>query len=224
MGEESKQQPKNNGSGAPFKRTLAGGILGATFGYLATPENGKKLLARVDKEAIKTRTMEIGRSAKENSKRAAQNFKTSTADFLSRSRGQSEASPETEVSATTEEIDTEELEDLREENQKLQKRLKSLEEKMDQLLDDDDEDDVDEGNSANQNKTSSSTRKKQTKKTKTEEDSEKEDSEDSTEVKQKKEAEKKSNNNTNGNNKTKPKKDKEDENDTKLTSDDDTSS
>ncbi|MFL5809455.1 MAG: hypothetical protein ACJ749_08025, partial [Flavisolibacter sp.] len=43
--DETKNEKGTNGS--PIKRSLAGGLIGATVGYLATPENGKKLVEMV---------------------------------------------------------------------------------------------------------------------------------------------------------------------------------
>ncbi|MFP3359493.1 YtxH domain-containing protein, partial [Planococcus sp. SIMBA_143] len=55
----------------PIKRTVAGSLLGATVGYLATPENGKKLLDRIDQEKIKSKSLDFGKAAKEKSRKAA---------------------------------------------------------------------------------------------------------------------------------------------------------
>ncbi|GGB35628.1 hypothetical protein F3157_17895 [Virgibacillus dakarensis] len=47
---DKKKQVKNLVTGGSVKRTIAGGVLGATAGYFANPERAKKLLSRLDKE------------------------------------------------------------------------------------------------------------------------------------------------------------------------------
>ncbi|MGM0866830.1 MAG: hypothetical protein ACQEWF_19355 [Bacillota bacterium] len=62
----STNENKTRRSG-PIKRTVAGSLLGATVGYLATPENGKKLLDRIDQEKLKSKP-----GLRESSKRKIQ--------------------------------------------------------------------------------------------------------------------------------------------------------
>ncbi len=215
MGEEKKSTSTNE-SGKPLSRTVAGGILGAALGYFATPENGKRILQRIDKEAIKNRGMILGRSAKEKSMSAFDSVKTSTTDFINRRRNANAEVAETEVGATTEQVDTEEMEELRNENQKLQEKLDSLEEKINQLLDKDldekKEDEEESKDSKAKKKTTNSKNKKQTE--------DQDDEDDDKDDKKKKSTNNKSNNATNSKNSTKEKED----DDTALTSDDDTSS
>lgn len=67
--EENKNEKGTNGS--PFKRSLAGGMIGATVGYLATPENGKKLLEKLPTDKLKSTGSNIGQAVKEKSKKTA---------------------------------------------------------------------------------------------------------------------------------------------------------
>lgn len=69
--EEEKQKDK------PIRRTVTGGILGATVGYLSTPKNRKKLAANFSKDAIKETGSNLGIFAKDKLK----NMKSSTSDL-----------------------------------------------------------------------------------------------------------------------------------------------
>ena len=66
--DETKNEKGTNGS--PIKRSLAGGLIGATVGYLATPENGKKLVEMVPTDKLKSTGSDIGQAVKEKSKKA----------------------------------------------------------------------------------------------------------------------------------------------------------
>ncbi|MGM7701471.1 GvpT/GvpP family gas vesicle accessory protein [Pseudalkalibacillus sp. Hm43] len=218
MGEEKKSST-NNESGKPLSRTVAGGILGAALGYFATPENGKKMLQRIDKEAIKNRGMVLGRSAKEKSMSAFNSVKTSTTDFINRRRNANAEGAETEVGATTEQVDTEEIEELRNENQKLQEKLDSLEEKINQLLDKELDEKKEDEESSDESKAKKKTTNSKSKK-QTENQDDEEDDDDKDGKKSKSTNNKSNNNSTSSKNSTKKKED----DDTALTSDDDTSS
>jgi gas vesicle protein len=66
--DETKNEKGTNGS--PIKRSLAGGLIGATVGYLATPENGKKLVEMVPTDKLKSTGSDFGQAVKEKSKKA----------------------------------------------------------------------------------------------------------------------------------------------------------
>ena len=66
--DETKNEKGTNGS--QIKRSLAGGLIGATVGYLATPENGKKLLEMVPTDKLKSTGSDIGQAVKKKSKKA----------------------------------------------------------------------------------------------------------------------------------------------------------
>jgi gas vesicle protein len=66
--DENKNEIGTNGS--PIKRSLTGGLIGATVGYLATPENGKKLMEMIPTDKLKSTGPDIGQAVKEKSKKA----------------------------------------------------------------------------------------------------------------------------------------------------------
>ena len=66
--DENKDEKGTNGS--PIKRSVAGGLIGATVGYLATPENRKKLMEMVPTDKLKSTGPDIGQAVKEKSKKA----------------------------------------------------------------------------------------------------------------------------------------------------------
>lgn len=130
----STDQNQNRKDGIPIKRTLAGGMIGAAFGFIATPENRKKLIENVDKDRIKNKSMQFNNKAKELSKQSIQNIKSKTADYFKKgAEDDLESSNDTEISATVEPIESEEFQQVMEENKELKNRLEKLESKLDQL-------------------------------------------------------------------------------------------
>ncbi|WP_059173166.1 YtxH domain-containing protein [Bacillus sp. FJAT-27445] len=74
-------QPQDTQTGSntkteTIKRSIAGGIIGATIGYLATPENGKKVMEVVNADSLKTKGSDLGGTVKEKSKKALSSVKT----------------------------------------------------------------------------------------------------------------------------------------------------
>src|SRR5699024_224879 len=89
----SQEKKESSIKGAPIRRAATGGIVGATVGYLSTPKNRKKLLDKVDKEALKNKGESIGTftkdklnsikdSGKEKSSQAYESLKTSTPNLF----------------------------------------------------------------------------------------------------------------------------------------------
>src|SRR3954466_5870738 len=71
--QQNQTNEKKNGigtNGSPIKRSVAGGLIGATVGYLATPENGKKLMEMIPTDKLKSTGPDIGQAVKEKSKKA----------------------------------------------------------------------------------------------------------------------------------------------------------
>ena len=164
----TNKNKNKSGMNGPLTRTVTGSILGATVGYLATPENGKKLIGKIDQEKLKNKGKDFGRATKEKSKQAAGSIKTSTANLFKRDKQE-----DSEVAAGNEEenetvlnsentsspdSDSEQQENqdrddnsLNEENDSFQNRLEDIEDKIDRLMralgeddSDSDEDDEDE--------------------------------------------------------------------------------
>ncbi|MCF6137391.1 GvpT/GvpP family gas vesicle accessory protein [Pseudalkalibacillus berkeleyi] len=159
----STDQNQNSNNGVPIKRTLAGGILGAAFGYIATPENRKRLIAKVDKDKMKNNSIRLSNKAKELSKQSIQNIKSNTADyFRRRTDEETNDHSDTEISATVEPIETEELQQVMEENKELKNRLNKLESKLDQLSEVTEDRRKKEKNSSNTQQKKNSTKSKTT--------------------------------------------------------------
>lgn len=142
---------KKTGMNGPLTRTVTGSILGATVGYLATPENGKKLIGKIDQEKLKNKGKDFGRATKEKSKQAAGSIRTSTANLFKRDKEEdqekeesnetnettlasNEAAPTIEAEEQTQsdqeqDSSNEDYNSLKEENESLQNRLSQIEEK-----------------------------------------------------------------------------------------------
>jgi hypothetical protein len=136
-----EKQAKNMLTGGTVKRTVAGGLLGASIGYLATPENSKKLLSKVDQDKLKSKSLDFGKAAKDKSKQAVKGLKASAVNLFTRDKNESEdadESQETEINSE-QEGDSKDYDVLKEENKELQDRLQTLEEKLDQLSMDNEE-------------------------------------------------------------------------------------
>lgn len=241
MAEETKERIRK---GAPIRRAATGGIMGATVGYLSTPKNRKKLVAKVSNEALKKTSSSVGTftkdklnsikdSGKEKSGNAYAGLKSSASNLFKKDNDEDESS-DTEDAELVQENDEEnemsnsgqaeqDYEDLKEENQMLQDRLQSLEEKMDKLLfEDGDEEEDDEPAK------SKTVAKKKSEKEKDNADDEEEDEDEksSENVKKTKKTSAKKSSSPNRTKKTKKEESKnEDESDdTSIESDDDTSS
>ncbi|WP_409293111.1 GvpT/GvpP family gas vesicle accessory protein [Peribacillus sp. SCS-37] len=81
--QETRTNEKKD-EGNALKRTLAGGVIGAAVGYLATPENAKKLMEFKSGEKLKSSGAGLGKSVKEKSKKAAASVKKSTASLFNK--------------------------------------------------------------------------------------------------------------------------------------------
>src|SRR6478735_130621 len=53
--EKNGSKASKTTSSGPIKRAVAGGIIGATIGYVSTPENRKSLLDRIDTDELKSK-------------------------------------------------------------------------------------------------------------------------------------------------------------------------
>ena len=93
-----KNESKLNAS--QLKRSLAGGLIGATAGYLATPENGKKLKESFSGDKLKSTGAGIGQA----SKKAVESIKQSPSKLFNKvnSDSQKKGSNEQEVPAEKE--------------------------------------------------------------------------------------------------------------------------
>ncbi|QGH36771.1 hypothetical protein GI584_23150 [Gracilibacillus salitolerans] len=124
---------------APLKRTITGGVVGATIGYLATSENSKKLIARINDtewkekgknlgKATKGKVSELKEAGKQKTQNAYQRVKDSTV-FTDDQNEQEESNDD----VTTELVNEESYLELKEENKVLRERLQDLEEKLNQI-------------------------------------------------------------------------------------------
>ncbi|SER44923.1 hypothetical protein SAMN04487944_104161 [Gracilibacillus ureilyticus] len=143
----TEKQTTNETKKMPLKRTITGGVLGATIGYLATPENSKKLVARINDTEWKEKGKELGKATKgkvaelkdagkKKSQEAYQRVKEAKV-FQNEKSDQEDQESDQEV--TTELVNKESYHELKEENARLQERLNNLEEKLNKIADTGDE-------------------------------------------------------------------------------------
>lgn len=85
---ENKSEVKKQGN---FKRSLAGGLIGATVGYLATPENGQKLSSK---------GVDLGHAVQDSSKKAIDSIKNSASKLFSKEGGNTSDDHETSSNAS----------------------------------------------------------------------------------------------------------------------------
>ncbi|WP_026694734.1 GvpT/GvpP family gas vesicle accessory protein [Peribacillus kribbensis] len=71
-------------AGSVLKRSLAGALIGAAAGYLATPENGKKLIENISAHKLKNSGASLGQAVKKKSKKASASIKEATAKLFHR--------------------------------------------------------------------------------------------------------------------------------------------
>ncbi|MDY0395685.1 GvpT/GvpP family gas vesicle accessory protein [Virgibacillus halophilus] len=124
-------------TGGVVKRTVAGGILGATAGYVADADTAKKLLTHTN---LKDKGAEMARATKDKGSEVTKNLLNKHRSSLS-----NEEKNEVEMNAGEEELSSETeaeheepgssdgYQSLAEENENINKRLGSLERKMDKL-------------------------------------------------------------------------------------------
>jgi gas vesicle protein len=79
---------KNNTSenGSPIKRSIKGAVIGAAVGYLATPENGRKLMQKISTDKVKKAGSSITHAVKEKSKNAAASIKKSSGKLFDKNK------------------------------------------------------------------------------------------------------------------------------------------
>jgi len=84
--ENQSQEPQkeNSSNGSPIKRSLAGGLIGVTVGYLATPENRKKLMHMMSADKLKSTGSSIGQAANETSRKAVGSIKNSAGKLFNK--------------------------------------------------------------------------------------------------------------------------------------------
>ncbi|SHN23251.1 YtxH domain-containing protein [Gracilibacillus kekensis] len=134
-----EEQSVNENKKAPVKRTITGGVVGATIGYLATPENSKKLIARINDTQWKEKGKNLGKATKGKVSELTEAGKQKTQNAYQRvkdSTGSSDDENEQEKSdeeVTTEVVNEESYLELKEENKALHERLQELEEKLNQV-------------------------------------------------------------------------------------------
>lgn len=148
-----KAKVKQKTKGRAVTRTAAGGMAGAAIGYLSSPKNRERIVAKVGKEKIKSQGAKLGTVTKEKlgnvkdssidkSNKTMQKLKSSTSNLLKKDKDDGE---QEELVNEQEESDDEQEEqdnepeyggykEIKEENDLLNDRLNSLEEKMEKLI------------------------------------------------------------------------------------------
>lgn len=75
---------KNRSKSSAITRTVAGGLIGAAVGYIATPENGKKLIKKLKPAKLKSAGSGLGQSVKDNSVKAVESLKNSAGKIFNK--------------------------------------------------------------------------------------------------------------------------------------------
>src|SRR4051794_7955251 len=132
--EAEETQSTNSGT---LKRSIAGGMIGAAVGYLATPENGKKIRETISMDKLKSSGSGIGQAVMEKSKNAVGNIKNSASKLFGKQDGDSiEETTGNEMSAGAENKSSNNSEQKsNQERSSLDGRLDRLEEMLMKLMD-----------------------------------------------------------------------------------------
>ncbi|MGG3625126.1 GvpT/GvpP family gas vesicle accessory protein [Bacillus gobiensis] len=144
---EGNENRENKLTSSPVKRTILYGVAGATIGLVTSKKAGKRILAAVDTEKLKEKSLSFGKSAKEKlgvlkdssvekSQKAAKEIKNKTTNFITKRKNNEEAetqSNQTEPESKNDHSDNEQYEALKEQNKKLSERLEQVEQKLKQL-------------------------------------------------------------------------------------------
>ncbi|WP_409274776.1 GvpT/GvpP family gas vesicle accessory protein [Neobacillus sp. SCS-31] len=114
VNQSQETQTGTNTNAEAIKRSIAGGIIGATIGYLATPENGKKVMKVVNADNLKTKSADIGDTVKEKSKKALSTVKTSAGKIFSKKESTTQANDVNGGTSETEKLNQrlDKLEDM----------------------------------------------------------------------------------------------------------------
>ncbi|MCM3094377.1 MULTISPECIES: YtxH domain-containing protein [unclassified Cytobacillus] len=144
----SENQTEDNiSNGSPIKRTITGTLIGATIGYLATPENGKKLKESMSAEQLKSTGSSIGQTVKEKSKKAVDTIKGSAGKLFKKddvsTDGYSNETDENPENETT--LNSNNEKDIKKHNKEssgnsdenVNERIDRLEEMLSRLLEED---------------------------------------------------------------------------------------
>lgn len=81
---ETKVEENQITNANSIKRSIAGGLIGAAVGYLATIENGKKIVNSIDGDKLKSKGADLSNSFKDKSIKAADTIKTSATQLFNK--------------------------------------------------------------------------------------------------------------------------------------------
>ncbi|WP_409303428.1 GvpT/GvpP family gas vesicle accessory protein [Peribacillus sp. SCS-155] len=139
---QTQDKKKEKGpTGNSIKRSITGGLIGAAVGYVATPENGKKLLETFQPEKLKNSGSGLGQAVKEKSKKAVGSIKNSTGKIFNKKedvdiKGYSNEEDQTEAGNETS-LDSpinENKDSSHKENENMTHRLDRLEAMLTKLI------------------------------------------------------------------------------------------
>ena len=97
--EKNGSKASKTTSSGPIKRAVAGGIIGATIGYVSTPENRKSLLDRIDTDELKSKASDLGTKVKEKSKSSVASLKTSAGSLFKKDKDKSKDDEENVIAS-----------------------------------------------------------------------------------------------------------------------------
>lgn len=164
----NREESVKENNKTPIARTITGGVVGATIGYLATPDNSKKLFAYVKNSQLKEKSLNAGKATKEKVSELTETGKKKTKDAYQRVKnapvftGGDNSDEVASHDVTTELVNEENYLELKEENIELQKRLKDLEKKLSKIADS-----TEENNAASQKQSTQQANRTEKKKRKT---------------------------------------------------------
>lgn len=125
---------------SPVNRVVIGSVIGASIGWLSSPETGKKVFTRLrESEMVRNVGRELGRTAQEIiTEQAVNSFRQRATDYLNRDRNKLPAAKTKKATSSNKEKETEEhssdqLEALKEENKKMSEQLQMLEQKINEM-------------------------------------------------------------------------------------------
>ncbi|MFD2627981.1 GvpT/GvpP family gas vesicle accessory protein [Oceanobacillus kapialis] len=133
----SQQKTPKQQTVVPY--ALAGGLVGASFGYLASPENGKKIVNQFSRSTfVRAAGREVMRTAQDLlTEQAMFALRQSATGYMQKYAGNNAAKDQGMASNDLENNQhhfQEKYEELKEENKDLQNNLQRIEEKLNKLL------------------------------------------------------------------------------------------
>ncbi|WP_338471535.1 YtxH domain-containing protein [Niallia sp. XMNu-256] len=138
---------KNSMDNSAVKRLIGGALIGASVGYIATPENGKKIVESINRDKLLSTRNGISQAVKEKSKNVMDSIKKSAGKISDKKEdvsiegysNEQDSKEETETSIkfnTVNDIEEDNKGITNNENGTLNDRFNRLEEMLSKLIED----------------------------------------------------------------------------------------